>query len=299
MADAALDRVAEMMETIAARELERAQRGGQDRAFKAPEYVGQGDVEYFIRQFNQVAEANAWSAEATLIHLRESLKEDARDCGRAGDLDGIWGNLRSSFGMTRREAQSQLAIIRRAPSTTLQAHARTIEQLALIAYGDLPADTRVEMTVDLFSSTLGNAYLQRHLLAVPTPTLEAAVRAGNEFLQVKVNREARPVRQLGEDDGEFPTQDGIQVVSAPTGPMDAMLLVMQQMGEAMAKLLMAQEKTGQQVLTALKTPPVQVEVDDPARCWGCGQAGHFRSNCTAQRPRPSTRPAGNGVRPQR
>ena len=298
MADAALDRVAEMMETIAARELERAQRGGREREFKAPEYAGRGDVEYFIRQFDQVAEANEWTAAATLIHLRESLKEDARECGRAGDVEGIMTNLRSSFGMTQREARAQLATVRRDSTTTLQEHARTIERLTHLAYADIPENTRIEMAVDLFSNTLGNAHLQRHLLAVPTATLEAAVRAGNEFLQVKVQREARPVRQLEKEDEGFPGRDEIQVVNAPTGPMDPMLLVMQQMGEAMAKLLVAQERTGRQMLSALKTPPVPVEVDNPARCWGCGQTGHFRSNCTAQRPGQSTKPAGNGVRPQ-
>ena len=298
MADAAMDRVAEMMEMMAARELERVQRGGREREYKAPEYNGQGDIEYFIRQFLQVAEANDWPGAAVLIHLRESLKEEARECGRAEDVDGILVNLRSRFGMTRREARSQLAVVCKDYATTLQEHSKTIEQLINIAYDDLPHATRVELAVDLFSTTLGNAYLQRHLLAVPTPTLEAAVRAGNEFLQVKVTREARPVRQLEEDEREPCPRDGIQAVHAPADPLNTMLLVMQQMGDVLAKLQVAQEKTDQKVRAALKAHPSMVEEETPARCWGCGQAGHFRSNCPDRRPAQNQRKAGNGVRPQ-
>ena len=42
--------------------------------------------------------------------------------------------------------------------------------------------------MDSFASTIGNGYLQRHLLAVPSETLEEAVRAGNEYLQIHTAR---------------------------------------------------------------------------------------------------------------
>ena len=54
-----------------------------------------------------------------------------------------------------------------------------------IAYPEVPVEVRRTMAVDTFSSTIGNGYLQRHLLAVETPSLEAAVRAGNEYLQIQ------------------------------------------------------------------------------------------------------------------
>ena len=69
--------------------------------------------------------------------------------------------------------------------TTLQEHAAEVEKLVNLAHTDLPAEYRTNMLVDVFSATLGNAYLQRHLLAVHAPTLELAVRAGNEFLQIQ------------------------------------------------------------------------------------------------------------------
>lgn len=43
------------------------------------------------------------------------------------------------------------------------------------------------MAVNTFCGSLENAHMQRDLLAVPTPTLEAAVRARNEHLQILPN----------------------------------------------------------------------------------------------------------------
>ena len=51
--------------------LERMRQGPAPRdAFKAPKYNGQGDMEYFLDQFHEVAEANNWNAASSLIHLR-------------------------------------------------------------------------------------------------------------------------------------------------------------------------------------------------------------------------------------
>lgn len=41
------------------------------------------------------------------------------------------------------------------------------------------------MILEVFTNSLGNAYLQRHLLAVDPKTRGDAVRTGSEFLQMK------------------------------------------------------------------------------------------------------------------
>ena len=59
--------------------------------------------------------------------------------------------------------------------------------------------------LDAFWSTLGHMSLQRHLLAVQTTTLEEAVQAGNEFLQIRPSGERRAsttVRQIYGDEEE-------------------------------------------------------------------------------------------------
>ena len=65
--------------------------GNRDRVslravFEVPKVNGTGYVEYFLIQFHEVAEANEWNDATTLIHLRKSLKEDARQSGWSATL---------------------------------------------------------------------------------------------------------------------------------------------------------------------------------------------------------------------
>ena len=178
----AMGRLAEMLERMY-----RAPAAPVQRVmFEAPIYEGKGDVELFVRQFNDVAQANEWPRAAALLHLRRALREGATDCGRSETVEGIFNALRARYGLTPREARSRLTAIRRDSKTSLQEHSAEIERLVEVAYADIPVDLRRSMAVDLFSSTIGNGYLQRHLLAVHTPTLDEAVKAGNEYLQVPV-----------------------------------------------------------------------------------------------------------------
>jgi hypothetical protein len=48
------------------------------RTVKPPQYDGQGDVEYFLKQFTTVSEANEWNGVTELLQLRESLKGTAK-----------------------------------------------------------------------------------------------------------------------------------------------------------------------------------------------------------------------------
>ena len=75
-----------------------------------------------------------------------------------------------------------LAALRKDTRTTLQEHATEVERLVGVAYQEMDADQRREMTVEMFASTLSKPPLQWHLSAVATPTLEVAVRAGSEYL---------------------------------------------------------------------------------------------------------------------
>ena len=167
--------------------------------FKAPQFNGKGEVNLFINQFRDVARANEWSDGATVLHLREALKDIATDCGKAENAEAIFGALRARFGMSVREARTKLAVLKRDYKITLQEHASEVEKLVGIAYEDLPPRHREQMALDTFHSSLGNAYLQRHLLAIPTPNLEMAVRAGNDYLQIKPTGPVPTIRAV---DGE-------------------------------------------------------------------------------------------------
>ena len=160
-------------------------------------------MELFIRQFTDVAEANNWCAMATLLHLRKALEKEANECSRGRDVRDIFTSLRARYGMTAREARAKLAGLRRDHKTTLQEHSAEVEKLVGVAYAAFPGELRRTMSMDTFASTIGNGYLLRHLLAVPAETLEDAVRAGNEYLQIQT---AKPFSYRNSanivDDGE-------------------------------------------------------------------------------------------------
>ena len=55
--------------------------------FRAPTYSGEGDVELFLAHFDDVAVANRWGGQATLLHLRAHLEGSARACGAGRTRD--------------------------------------------------------------------------------------------------------------------------------------------------------------------------------------------------------------------
>ena len=247
--------------------------------FKAPHFDGTGEVNLFIRQFTDVARANEWGDAARVLHLREVLKDTATDCGKAENVEAIFGALRARFGMSVREARAKLAILKRDYKITLQEHASDVERLVGIAYEDLPVLHREQMTLDTFHSTLGNAYLQRHLLAVPMPNLETAVRAGNDYLQIKPTGPGPAVRVI---DGEHePEIEGVHVAQAVETPIDTLTKMVLRLGEEIKRV---QDRPGR---------PSQYEMPEPARkaqgswkqpgqCWGCGKTGHIRRDCNSR-----------------
>ena len=159
-----MDRLTDVLERLAAAPMQQQQWPGEP--FKAPQYEATGDVDYFIRQFSEVATANNWAQAAGLIHLRAALRENARDCGKAETMAGVFAALRARFGMTAREARARLATLRRDSKITLQEHAAEVERLVGIAYAYLPAANRYRMVVDVFHTIIGGTYLQRHLLTI-------------------------------------------------------------------------------------------------------------------------------------
>ena len=92
-----------------------------------PEFNGSGDVEYFLKQFKEVAEFNKWPAKYSLLHLRACLKQEAQDCGRADTLEGVMVALRNRYGVSPAEARAALRQLRRGYQTRLCEHQSEIQ----------------------------------------------------------------------------------------------------------------------------------------------------------------------------
>lgn len=294
-----IGRLADLLERLMVRPAVQPQP--QRETFKAPEYTGQGDVEFFIRQFEDVAEANGWNHGAALLHLRAKLKESAQDCGQGQTVDAIFTALRSRFGTSVREARTKLSDIRRQPRTTLHEHALEIERLVGLAYPTLPYEHRQEMCMDKFMNTLGNAYLQRHLLAVHTPDLEAAVRAGNEYLQIKNSVANVSLRAIIADEEEE-AQQVSPVQAKPT--QEPIQLLTQMIGTLTKELTELKQKVNQVPVTHNSmVPPLHASrfPNQPNTCWLCGSTDHWKKDCPRKfrgEVRSNNQRSGNGYSPQ-
>ena len=146
-----------------------------------------------------------------------------------------------------------------------------------ISYGDLPPEHGARLRLETFCSTLGYLPLQRHLLAVPTYTLENAVKVGNEFLQIRPGN----VRRIEDEEEEDmnPTENGLTTLT-----------------KTMQHLV---EKVGQLQNQPMRAAP-RGESSKEQLCWECGKGGHLRRNCPSQKtPQLSDQIVqGNGLGPQ-
>ena len=92
-----VDRLSDVLERL---NTQTRQPGHGRDPLKTPSYDGKGDVNYFVQQFTEVADANGWNPAAALIHSREALKDTARDCGKAHTVAGLFTALQARFGIS-------------------------------------------------------------------------------------------------------------------------------------------------------------------------------------------------------
>ena len=268
-----LDRLADILEGF-----QMEQRHQVRQHFKPPTYRGDGDVELFIRQFQEVAEANNWNQIATLLHLRESLEDKAQTCSRADTPQGVFAALRARFGLTPREARSRLAGLKKDSRCPIHDHAVEVERLVQIAYAELPEHLRAEMAREAFCGSLGSAPLQQHLLAARPLTMEEAVRYSNEFIQVRGDR-APASSKVNSVEGD---EDDQVAVSTP----DPVTMLMQAIEKLASKIDRMEGRA--------------TKKEQKGKCWGCGKEGHNRKACSTHPWPKQTTPTqpGNGSSPQ-
>ena len=149
--------------------------------------------------------------------------------------------------------------MRRDNRTSLQEYASHVSRLTNLANPELPEEYRSNMTLRTFKSTIGHVGLQRHLLAANVQTLEEAVRVGSEYLQIGAQAAPRHDSRVAVCDTD--DLDNIQVKPVISDTRRRMLDMLSKLSERMDQI------------------ESSVKKKDPPTCFGCGKAGHFRSNC--------------------
>ena len=180
----------EMFEQLigALREIRMERPADRTEQHKTPQFDGTGDVELFIEHFAEVSTANRWTERSASLYLREALKGNAQQYSRPGNVETIFTALRSRYRLSPREAHSRLSTLKKEQCTSLHEHAAKVERLVRKAFQELPEATQTGLMLDTFCGSLGNASLQRHLLALRPETSAEAVQYGNEYLQIKTDR---------------------------------------------------------------------------------------------------------------
>ena len=251
-----MDRLASALERLSSAQPSPARR----EVFKAPDFMGDGNVEGFIQQFKEVAMANEGSEMATLLHIRTHLKNDASECGSYSTLEKVLEALRAKYGLTIREARTRLTSLKRDARLSLTDHATEVKRLVEAAYADLPQARRKGMILDLFCNSLNQAYLQRHPLAIRPQSLSEALKAGNEYLQIKPNSNPRvTIRQIDKEEGN---PKAVQVAQSKPTEMEVLLQALRQLTSKIASLKQTQ-----------KTNAPKPNKKGP--CWKCGGNKHL------------------------
>ena len=257
-------------------------------SFKPPTFSGEEDIELFLRQFADVADANRWTPLERTLHIRSQLSGDAQSCGQGESYQEIVEDLRARYGLTRRGARDRLSSIRLKTNHNVHKQAAEISKLVKIAFPILPDNDQQTMALEYFSRAWESKAVQEHLLSRGPQTIREAVRATEEFLAIH-------------ESGPKPRAHVVE--RAPEEPAPA-----QEISDAgfrmMAEAMRTQTALLQQLILQLgssQTQPVPSQPppqpNAPLQCYSCG-GPHLKRNCpSGQVAGRQTNQTGNGIGP--
>ena len=158
------------------------------------DFNGDKDVENFIQQYQKVAAVNDWSETASLLHILTHLRDGANKCGNNSTLKEVFRALHFRYGISRREARTRLAHLKRDTKLSLRDHATMVKKLVEAAYADLPQGRNCAgIILQLHQPCIPT----RHLFAINLQNLAKVVEAKTEYLQLQPGHNPGPgIRQV-------------------------------------------------------------------------------------------------------
>ena len=245
---------------------------------RPPTFNGEGDLTLFLKQFEDVADANGWTRVQRTLHLRSQLAGDAQGCGHGDNYQEIVDDLHARFGVSRRQARDRLAALKMRAGQSIHSQAAEVSRMVKVAFPTLADADQRAMALEYFTRAWESKSIQRHLLAVAPITMKEAVQAMEEYLAVSgpdQNPRAMPVEQT-----ELPAQPSV---------LEASL-------KAMAEAVTQQTLLLKQVLDKVE----QKAAKQQKGCFKCG-GPHMQRDCPQNGKQPSTTAkataAGNGEGP--
>jgi len=178
-------------------------------------FRGEGDVEQFIQEFQDVATIAEWPAPVGVLQLRACLTGWAKSFALGPDEAHILRDLRTRFGTSSEEASDRLQVMRRDRRTVLEDHANEVERLAQVAFGHATGPERQRLVYNAFFKTINHPDLQCHWMAAKVSSLDVAPEMGKAYFQVEELQGPRfTARQVIEEETTVPANP--QVAAAAT-----------------------------------------------------------------------------------
>lgn len=243
----------------------------REEKIPVPTFSGEGDVELFIQQFQELSVVLRWTAATSVLKLRHALQGKAQPCGQGYCVADIFANLRLRFGMSSNEARSCLATIRRSNNVSLAEHASKIKQLVRVGYATVDPLTQAQLVADSFRRSAGHDGLHRHLLAIASDNVDDLVRAGNAYLQTFSSRGDRAYAVESSSASAVQTDDKSDVKELK----EVVLSLRKEIAQLQKEVQSAKHRPNPPVAKPRNT----LGQKQPPKCFECGRVGHIRRNC--------------------
>ena len=127
---------------------------GNRPEIRPPRFSGEGDLKLFIKQFEDVAEANGWTPKQRTLHIRSQLTGDAQGCGHGDSYDEILEDLHARFGVSKRQARDRLAVLKIKPGQSIYRQATEVTRLVEVAFPTLADADRQALALEHFIQSL-------------------------------------------------------------------------------------------------------------------------------------------------
>ena len=113
-------------------------------------FNGESDLTLFLKQFDDVANANGWTHIQRTLYLCSQLAGDAQGCGHGDSCQEIVEDLHARF-VSKREARDRLASLKMKASQSFHSQVVEVNRMVKVSFPTLADDDRRAMALEYFT----------------------------------------------------------------------------------------------------------------------------------------------------